>query len=304
MTVADCWSAFEASRAGLAPATRAFYAGLWRRYLAAPLGGCQVGSLTAHEVQCVVNDVAARLSPTTAGHVRRLARAVLEEAVRAEVVSVNPARFTRAPRSVPREGVTPSPDQVRALWEAMPTARTALAVQLLASTGLRWGEASALRWEDVDGDAVRVRRAYSAVGGKLVLGPTKGRTTRVVPIPGLLRDRLVGYRASATHNLVIATASGLPLANSNLRREAKWAVTTASVGLAGLRLHDLRHAYATYLLAQGIPIATVSALLGHASPHVTMTIYAHATQPSHDAARAEISRLYGADAATDVATNK
>lgn len=304
MTVKECWCAFEASRSGVAPATRAFYAGLWGRYVEAPLGARQVAAVTPYEVQAVVNAVAERLSATTAGHVRRLVRAVLEEAVRAEVVAVNPARYARAPRTVPRLGPVPSPEQARGLWEAMPTDRSALATQILASTGLRWGEASALRWEDVEGHQVHVRRAYSAVGGRLVLGPTKGRTTRQVPIPGLLGQRLMRYRATATHELVICTLSGNPISNSNFRREAKWAATTATVGLTGLRIHDLRHGYATNLLAQGAPVATVSALLGHATPAVTMSVYAHATQQSHDAVRNQISELYGAHVATTVATNE
>lgn len=61
-------------------------------------------------------------------------------------------------------------------------------------------------------------------------------------------------------------------------------------GLARIRFHDLRHTAATLLLADGVPLVTVSKILGHASPAVTAQIYAHALDESKSIAIAGLSK--------------
>ncbi len=58
----------------------------------------------------------------------------------------------------------------------------------------------------------------------------------------------------------------------------------AKLGFVGLRFHDLRHTHATLLLQAGVPVAAVSARLGHANAAVTLGIYSHATTDSEAAA--------------------
>ena len=70
----------------------------------------------------------------------------------------------------------------------------------------------------------------------------------------------------------------------------------ARLGVSGVRLHDLRHAHATQLLAAGVPIRTVSGRLGHANASTTLNVYAHWVEESDDAAADTMSRLVDGDA--------
>jgi integrase len=79
-------------------------------------------------------------------------------------------------------------------------------------------------------------------------------------------------------NLVFVTETGAPIHASCLVDHFKQALERA--GLPSIRFHDLRHTAATLMLADGVPLVTVSKILGHSSPAVTATIYAHALDES------------------------
>ena len=79
--------------------------------------------------------------------------------------------------------------------------------------------------------------------------------------------------AYGERDLVFATSIGTPLEPGNLLRA--WYRITDAAGLAGLRIHDLRHAHATLMLGQGIHPKVVSERLGHASVNITLDTYSH-----------------------------
>jgi integrase len=70
-----------------------------------------------------------------------------------------------------------------------------------------------------------------------------------------------------------------------------WKAAAARAGVPGLRLHDMRHYYATSLIRQGLDIVAVSALLGHSRPSITADIYAHVRADGEDRARAALARM-------------
>ncbi len=132
---------------------------------------------------------------------------------------------------------------------------------VLAWTGLRWGEARALRVEDVmqvptPGLLVR-RSAPEGVGIKA----TKGRRSRRVPVA----DRVLPIirrlsLAKQPSDLLLTTAGGAQLHRSAVLRSVKWTRTGQ-----GRRLHDLRHTAACLWLARSVDPGTVRAWLGHES---------------------------------------
>jgi site-specific recombinase XerD len=96
------------------------------------------------------------------------------------------------------------------------------------------------------------------------------------------------------NNLVFCTADGRPLWYRNVYRA--WAVAKKRADFpAGVRPYDLRHAYATELLAEGVPLHEVSWLMGHASSNFTADRYAHRVKRRDDAARNAIERAMGDD---------
>jgi integrase len=172
----------------------------------------------------------------------------------------------------------------------------AMGWRLLAATGMRRGEALALRWRDVDLEAGRlaVRRSVGVVkkkgvGEELVEGLTKTGRSRVVDLDAGTVACLRAYRAARgalTLDLVHDTALVLSnfegdyrhperfsrRFNSHVRRARK---ALGAEQLPLIRLHDLRHTHATLLLAGGVPVKVVSERLGHASPTITLTVYQH-----------------------------
>jgi integrase len=151
-------------------------------------------------------------------------------------------------------------------------------IRFLAYTGVRWGEATALRCGDVDlaDKRIHVRRTHVELSGRLMTGTPKSNRTRQVPIvrplAPLLEELIAGRDPT---DLVFTTANGLPWRSSNFRRDGAWTAATQVVGVSGFRIHDLRHTAASLMIASGASVVDVASVLGHASSHTTLTAYAH-----------------------------
>ncbi len=137
------------------------------------------------------------------------------------------------------------------------------------NTGLRKSELIYLRWKDIDWDkrkiTVHSREDWQTKSGK----------TRTVDINDSLFAFLKGHRHQRSE-YVFCTKDGRPLLN-NLNRRFNNAAKRA--GLTGVSIHTLRHTFASHLVMAGVPLATVSHLLGHSDIKTTM-IYAHLS-PEH-----------------------
>lgn len=151
-------------------------------------------------------------------------------------------------------------------------------VAILAYTGLRFGELTGLNVEDVDLAArrIRVRRSITQVGGRLVEGnPKSDAGRRSVPIPErlvpALKARLDGRPPGAP---AIASPRGSRLALENWRRAVNWQATTAKLRREKLRMHDLRHTYASLSRRAGADLRLLQKAVGDASITVTAHTYA------------------------------
>ena len=170
-------------------------------------------------------------------------------------------------------------DRLLEAAEAEP--RYAALFHLLVKAGLRPGEALALRPDDLDLAArtVRVERALDLRGR---IKPTKTSETRGVDLtPELaaaLRRHLTRLKAEALRRGWGEVAWLFPNEENRLPDEAKvrkaFKRTLNRAGLPAFRLYDLRHTYASLLVATGAPLTYVSAQLGHASPDTTLRHYA------------------------------
>jgi len=156
--------------------------------------------------------------------------------------------------------------------------RDRLLVLALGYTGLRWGEATALRVCDIDLSRHRidVRRAFSDVGGTIVLGTPKSHHGRTVPLPRFLAAELADVtQAKKSDDLVFTTATGTVLRLSNWRR-AVFLPAREQSGISGrFRIHDLRHTAAALMIQAGYPPKMLQEILGHASITTTLDLYGH-----------------------------
>jgi integrase len=201
--------------------------------------------------------------------------AALVHAVRSGRIRSNPARGLNLPRVQRRDYVFLTHEQVHDLAAASGPSR--LLVLLLAYTGLRWGEATALRVCDIDLDRRRidVRRAYADVGGRLVLGSPKSHQSRTVPIPGFLACELSSLvERKRPEDLVFTTPAGSTLRLSNWRRAFHPARSRAGIS-DQFRVHDLRHTAASLMIQAGYPPKMLQEIMGHASITTTLDLYGH-----------------------------
>lgn len=167
--------------------------------------------------------------------------------------------------------------------------RCLVAVSVL--TGLRQSEALGLRWRDVDVKAgtISVSRQLDRAGSLVELKTDAAR--RTVPIPPSLVRMLRAHKAEAFErgraggeDFVFASETGRPLGHRNVGRRGL-DKATAATNLPRLRWHDLRHLTASVLIGEGAPPSYVATVLGHASPAITLSIYAHVFAEAEHAER-------------------
>jgi integrase len=195
-------------------------------------------------------------------------------------------------------------EQVAALLDEVEGHRWAALYRLAINLGLREGELLGLTWGAIDFKAktIRVDQQLQRVNGEFVLQTTKTKAgERVLMLDddllavlrmhrkNLAEERLLsGASWKDKLNLVFVSDTGGPIHVSCLLDHFRQALKRA--GLPAIRFHDLRHTAATLMLANGEPLVTVSKILGHSSPAVTATIYAHALDSSKASAIAALSQ--------------
>jgi integrase len=156
-------------------------------------------------------------------------------------------------------------------------------IATVAYTGARASEALALRWQDVDTKAGFIRVTHQlGRDGKLVSLKTDDESDRgrVIPMTPALRATLLELRMASRHRsdheYVFSTVSGKPRSYRNALRAFDAAAKRAGVdgGDGRLSLHSLRHTAASLWIRAGVPIVTVSKMLGHSKVSTTLDIYA------------------------------
>lgn len=283
-TVADMYQPWIDSRE-LKPKTRDTYERLWRSMVEPRWGKVRLTGVTTSDVRAWVVGMEGLRGGPAGASLRRQAfhvlSGILDTAVADRRLLTNPARVGSAGRAgfLPRVTRTErkrylSHGDVAAL--AREAGDYGTLVQLMAYTGLRWGEATALRVGDVDPLQLRihVERNASDVGGRILYVAPKTHQIRSVPMPAFLRDMVTAQMAGkASDELLFTSPLGTPLRLSNFRA----GVLLPACKRAGLRqitAHDLRHTAASLAVSSGADVKIVQRMLGHASAAMTLDVYA------------------------------
>jgi integrase len=219
-------------------------------------------------------------------------------AIKSRVIRLDPTAGISPPR-VPKAETkmnVPTSEQVGKALVAAGDFRAYLAV--CAFAGLRLGEAAGLRLGDVDflRRTLSVRRQIQGqVNAKTVEADPKYESARTVYLP----DALVLELAAFIERHPPTTAEGWLFTNGPYpwnRNSAgnQWRRLRVTVGMEEFTLHDLRHYYASGLIAAGCDVVTVQHALGHSSPTITLNIYSHLWPEAEDRTRNAAEALMAA----------
>jgi integrase len=237
----------------------------------------------------------AGLSPRTVRHVHRVLHTALTRAVRWRYVPANAAEAVDPPAVPEPEHAPPAAEELARLLDTAHATGDRLASlwTVAVFSGCREGELLGLRWADVDlarGTLAVRRTLVDARGGAPRFGePKTSRSRRTVTLPEEAVAALRAQRESqererrrlgpdyAGYGLVFASHLGTPLLARNVIRSFKAALARAGLP-SRYRVHDLRHAAATLMLAAGVHPKVASARLGHSTVGLTLDLYTHSVE--------------------------
>lgn len=258
----------------------------WKLHVEPTWGDVRVNAVTVDEVQTWITELAQSKSASVVIRARGILAGVLDRAVSAKRIAVNPARDDSL--QLPRKKKVPSRYLTHAEVEAVSAAagrihrQYRVLVLVLAYCGLRWGEATSLRRCDVDLDRRRIAVVQSVTITKegFTLDSTKSAEFRSVPIPAflveVLRTHLESVEAGSQTQLFVSRTGGYLRQPSTDKSSGKrwWESALSSASVAYLRPHDLRHTAASLAVQAGASVKALQRMLGHASATMTLDTYA------------------------------
>lgn len=261
------------------PKTLAGYESLLRSRVLPTFGNHQLRQVTPAGVRAWIAEMSKEgLSPARTRQARQVLHQMFEQAVIDGLVARNPTNRVKAPTVRPRRQLFLTAEKVSALGDACEERQigAGVLVRFLSYSGLRWGEAVALRRSSITskGRRIRVKEAATEISGKLDFGTPKTHEARTVILPAFVAARLQSHIEAMSKDALVFTAPhGGPLRTSNFRRSVWTDACEAASMPDGLLVHDLRDTAASLMISSGASIKAVQRALGHASAAMTLNVY-------------------------------
>lgn len=242
-----------------------------KNHLLPRFGDSMVYTVTAEEAQAFITDLAKRVSPWTARRVHDVARVMFGDAQRYGYCRENVFWNVRRPEKPHREMQLLSVEDFCRLLQAMPR-RWRPFILTLGLTGTRYGEATALRWDDLDLQEGRLHVRRQIVSNTTEVAQPKSRTSlRTIDLLQPVTQALLDVPQMS--QWVFPGVRGGPLNHRAFDRRV-WLPVVRGLNLP-LRLHDLRHFFTSLMFAFGRNPLYIAAQLGHSGAEVTLKQYAH-----------------------------
>lgn len=236
-------------------------------HLPAALLSTQLDELNGIQIQQALNEQA-RTAPRAAQLTYATMHCAMERAVLLGMLDRNPVKGCIKPPHQTATAPVLTLAQMRLYLQAIRAVDSYVLLLLMASLGLRRGEALGLMWADLDQQTIHVQRQRMRIGGSYQTCALKSRqSNRVLPVPESTWRCLLAERARA-NSLFICDVTPSKLRNDHMK-----ALRMANLP-QNVTLHGLRHSMATIAAGQGTPIKLLQAILGHAKYDLTADLYA------------------------------
>ncbi|MCI6845364.1 MAG: site-specific integrase [Coriobacteriaceae bacterium] len=275
------------------------------------IGNVRLADLSVEDVSGWMRDMRADgYAPKSVSKPFRLLKQALKWGMAQDLITKNPCDFCKPPKRVktpinalPREERTRMLELAR---RAQP-APLGIAIELALTTGMRRGEICALRWSDLSDDGtITVSHALgNGDGGFYVKEPKTSSSLRTIPLTRRTFDMLRLVRADAVR---VANEFALPFGDPYIlgtQEERSRPYNPTQLGkdfsafckMNGFKctFHDLRHTFATMMIAGGCDVRTVASYLGHASVSMTLDIYADVDPEAKRAAVSKVEESFDAE---------
>jgi integrase len=310
----DDW--FPAIRVSVRPTTWEHYHRSFRNYIRPTIGRTLLPNVTPTRLNAFYADLLESgrcnpdastpgLSPKTVKHVHTMLHKALEDAVRWGHLARNPVSLATPPQPRTPEMKVWTPEQLRAFLESQRSHRLYAAWLLIVTTGMRRGEVLGLSWDHVDlsrGRLSVVRSLTVVTYGRVEFSePKTAKGRRSIALDPTTVAALKAHRKQQQAQqlavgplwqhtgLAFTREDGSPIHPHHFTRS--FGVLAREAELPRIRLHDLRHSYATAALSAGIPAKVVSERLGHASVAITLDTYSHVNPEMQEEAAHTVARL-------------
>ena len=246
-------------------------------------GRMDIEDIDWRDVQRFYDQLAGKARQTV--HKRKIVLSrLLQIAIGDKIITVDPTKNKKLVYSrIVNERAVPDMDEYRRIVDDIPTlseTHYSLYMALIAFTGMRKGEALALKWENVSFEKNEIYinqsvRLDKNPGGKAEIKPPKTKAgNRTVPMIEPLKKILLQYHKKQGY-VVTDARTGTPI-HSDATFNTMWRYIKIELGAGKFSSHSFRHAVATFYIANGVDIKTTQTILGHSQPSTTMNIYAHA----------------------------
>ncbi len=284
------------ARANVAPTTYSRYERAVRLYLLPFLENVRLVEATAADVrrwkQAMIDK---GYAAGTVRHAQGILSNALNQAVADGILTRNPSALVKKAKERGRKMRMLSAEQAARLVEVVKGTRHEALYLVALKLGPRQSELAALKWEDVnlENGTVLVWRSVDTHGAGNIWGFTKTGEGRTIKLPvgvveslerhrSLQLEERLATRGWEDMGLVFPNRKGRVNRRTTLMRDFHRHLEQA--GLPRVRFHDLRHTAGSLMLATGIPIPTVSQILGHKNPTQTLNTYAHVLADMQDVA--------------------
>ena len=307
----------EAKKTTVRPTTYDGYSLTIRKHVIPNIGALKIANAAPSDFERLYKDCSKTIAPKSVRNLHAALKQAFDYAVRRDWIARNPAALIAAtdlPKVVRKPPTVITPGEARKLIDTAAGTKSEAIIALAVTTGCRVGELLGVTWDRVDipGDTkkpvtLRIDRALQYAAGKPVLvepkTPAGVRTLTLTPTASAPLKRLrseqnqkalrLGSDWSNRLDLVFVGETGKPLTRKQVLKQY-FRPLLKEAGLPPMmQFHTLRHAAASLLLADGVPVPLVSRMLGHSTPSFTMAIYSHAIPNSEHIVASAMESLLG-----------